>query len=55
MTFEEIDAAAKAIFIAEGHHYLYWYAVDESVRNFYREGARLALRATQPQPPPPER
>jgi hypothetical protein len=47
-TFKEVDAAAKAIFAAEGHHYLYWYAVDQSVRNHY---LKLAQQATQPQPP----
>jgi hypothetical protein len=50
--FEEIDAAAKAIWEDEGHHYLYWYTVDQSVRNHY---LKLAQQATQPQPPPPER
>jgi hypothetical protein len=50
--FEEIDAAAKAIWEDEGHHYLYWYTVDQSVRNHY---LKLAQQAMQPQPLPPER
>jgi hypothetical protein len=45
MTFKEIDAAAKAIFAAEGHHYLYWYAVDQSVRNHYLKLAQQAHEA----------
>ena len=47
IAYEEIETAAKAIFVEVTYDAMAWGIVDQSVRNYYLRLAKAALNATK--------